>query len=182
MTIGDVPHSQSPPPHYRIALRGQRYVKAHLTCLGWCCHCRRGARGWRLLVTDVSGWGARPLWSMIPAGGSGCSEWLTNPGTLVVRQPPPPPGRLYKSGGAGKPVVRKNFFRTTGSMYKPKSGFGLYIDPVARKNFFRATGSMRQNHIACENGPPQIAYSDPPRQDLRELGSSENPLFGPTPP
>ena len=47
-----------------------------------------------------------------------------------------PPGRLYKSGGAGKPVARKNFFRTTGSMYKSKSGFDLYIDPVARKNFF----------------------------------------------
>ena len=27
----------------------------------------------------------------------------------------------------------------------------------------------------------QIAYSDPPRQDLRELGSSENALLGPTP-
>ena len=42
------------------------------------------------MVTDVSGWGVRPLWSMIPAGGSGCSEWLTNPGTLVVRIPPSP--------------------------------------------------------------------------------------------
>ena len=51
----------------------------------------RGARGWRLFVTDVSGWGVRLLWSMIPAGGSGYLEWLTNPGTLVVRLPPPPP-------------------------------------------------------------------------------------------
>ena len=69
-------------------------------------------------------------------------------------------GWLCKSGGAGKPVVRKNFFRTTGSMYKSKSGFDLYIDPVARKNFFRATGSM---------------YKSKKRP-------SANCLLGPTPP
>ena len=33
-------------------------------------------------MTGVSG-----LWSMTLVGGSGCSEWLTDPGMLVVRLP-----------------------------------------------------------------------------------------------
>ena len=37
-------------------------------------------------------------------------------------------------------IHRLEFFRATGSMYKSKPDFDLYIDPVARKNFFRATG------------------------------------------
>ena len=62
-------------------------LTAHLTCLGWCRLCHQGARGWRLLGTGVSG-----LWSTTPAGGSGMiSEWLTDPGMLVVHQPLPPP-------------------------------------------------------------------------------------------
>ena len=49
--------------------------------------CRQCAKGWRLLETGVSGW-----WSMTLVGGSGMiSEWLTDPGMLVVRQPLPPP-------------------------------------------------------------------------------------------
>ena len=45
--------------------------------------CRQCAKGWRLLETGVSGW-----WSMTLVGGSGMiSEWLTDPGMLVVRLP-----------------------------------------------------------------------------------------------
>ena len=58
-------------------------LMAHLTCLGWCRLCRQGARGWWLLETGVSGW-----WSMTLVGGSGMiSEWLTDPGMLVVHLP-----------------------------------------------------------------------------------------------
>ena len=74
-------------------------------------------------------------------------------------------------------MSRKNFFRLTRSMFTSKPGFEVNIDPVVRKKFFRATGSM----FTSKKGPVQIAYSDPPRQDLRELGSSENALLGPTP-
>ena len=67
-----VVHQPLPPP-----------PMAHLTCLGWRRLCHQGARGWRLLVTGVSG-----FWSMTLVGGSGMiSEWLTDPGMLVVRQP-----------------------------------------------------------------------------------------------
>ena len=74
-----------------------KLVVRHPPPLRWRRLCHQCARGWRLLETGVSGW-----WSMTLVGGSGMiSEWLTDPGMLVVRLP----SSQYATGA--KALVKK---------------------------------------------------------------------------
>ena len=57
-------------------------------------------------------------------------------------------GWLQISGGAGKPVGRKNFFRPTGILRAQKSSFSITRIPVSRKKFFRLTGILCLNHFS----------------------------------
>ena len=72
---------------------------------------------------------------------------------------------------------RKKFFRPTGSMYKPKPDFGLYIDPVGRKKFFRPTGFPAPPDLYNRPGGG-VRAERPPKRPPQDLVKRSSPQPG----